>query len=70
MSKPDANSPAPLGETTVASENSQKEATYLPPDDLAAKYAKGIQRHYPAQPHATFTAKSEKNPHLIKKIDK
>ena len=70
MSKPDANSPAPLGETTVASQISQKEATYLPPDELAAKYAKGIQRHYPAQPHASFTAQSSKNPHLIKKIDK
>ena len=37
MSKPDANSPAPLGETTAASQISQKEATYLPPDELATK---------------------------------
>ena len=69
MPGPDANSPAPLGETTAASQISQQEATYLPPDALASKYAKGIQRHYPAQPHASFSAKSEKNPHLIKKID-
>lgn len=70
MSKADANSPAPIGETTAASQISQQEATYLPPDELVTKYAKGIQRHYPAQPHESFTKKSDKNPHLIKKIDK
>lgn len=69
MPGPDANAPAPLGETTSATKISQREATYLPPDALASKYTKGIQRHYPAQPHASFTAKSDKNPHLIKKID-
>lgn len=69
MPGPDANSPAPLGQTTAATDISQREATYLPPDELASKYTKGIQRHYAAEPHSSFSAKSDKNPHLIKKVD-
>ncbi|WVR07589.1 hypothetical protein IAU60_004631 [Kwoniella sp. DSM 27419] len=38
-----ANSPQPLGATTAAAVHSSKEATYLPPSDLAKKYHKGIQ---------------------------
>jgi hypothetical protein len=63
-----ANSPQELGTTTAASELSQQQATYLPPSDLALKYAKGIQRHVPAQPHPSFT-ETKSNPHLIKSIE-
>jgi hypothetical protein len=69
MSGPSANEPAPLGQSTAATDISQKEATYLPPSDLVEKYAKGIQRYSPAEPHKSFTDKSGKNPHLIKSID-
>lgn len=69
MPGPDANSPAPIGQETAAAQISQREATYLPPDELASRYTRGIQRHYPAQPHASFTQNDGKNPHLIKKID-
>ena len=38
-----ANEPQPLGATTEASEISQRDATYLPPSELAIKYSKGLQ---------------------------
>jgi galactonate dehydratase len=63
-----ANQPAELGTTTIATDISQKEATYLPPSEIALKYAKGIQGHVPATPHASFTA-TEGNPHAIKIIE-
>jgi len=68
MSKPDANTPQPLGTSTEASELSQQQATYLPPSDNALKYAKGIQRHVPAKPHASLT-ETKSNPHLIKSVE-
>ena len=63
-----ANSPQPLGASTAATDISQKQATYLPPSELAIKYAKGIHEHIPASPHPSLTAQG-KNPHLIKKIE-
>lgn len=63
-----ANSPQPIGSTTAAAELSQQEATYLPPSDNAIKYARGIQRHVPAQPHPSLT-ETKTNPHLIKIIE-
>ena len=67
-SKPDANAPALLGVSTTATDISQKEATYLPPSELAIKYAKGIHQHTPAKPHPSATVEG-KNPHLIKEIE-
>lgn len=63
-----ANAPQPIGASTAAADISAKEATYLPPSELAIKYAKGIHNHSPAAPHPSSTA-SGSNPHLIKKIE-
>jgi galactonate dehydratase len=63
-----ANKPQEIGATTAAAEISQQQATYLPPSDNALKYAKGIQRHVPAQPHASLT-ETKSNPHLIKIVE-
>ena len=63
-----ANTPQQLGEITFATEISQKQAIYLPPSELAIKYAKGIHNHQPATPHPSSTAKGS-NPHLIKSIE-
>lgn len=65
---PDANTPQPIGASTAAAELSQQQATYLPPSDNALKYAKGIQRHVPATPHASLT-ETKTNPHLIKSVE-
>ena len=64
-----ANSPQPVGTTTTASDISQTQATYLPPSELAIKYAKGIHSYSPATPHPTHTQSGKSNPHLIKKIE-
>lgn len=63
-----ANSPQQVGASTIASEASHKDATYLPPSELAIKYAKGIHNHQPATPHPSATA-TGRNPHLIKKVE-
>lgn len=63
-----ASKPGPLGSSTLAADISSKQATYLPPSELAVKYAKGIHNHTPATPHASLTATGS-NPHLIKKIE-
>jgi galactonate dehydratase len=63
-----ANSPQPIGSSTIAADISQKEATYLPPSELAIKYAKGLHNHVPATPHPSLTAEGS-NPHLIKKVE-
>ena len=63
-----ANTPQPLGATTIASDLASKQATYLPPSELAIKFSKGIHQHVPATPHASAT-QTGKNPHLIKKIE-
>lgn len=68
MSQPNANTPQPIGATTEAAELSQRQATYLPPSDLAVKYSKGIQRHVPARPHPSAT-QTGSNPHLIKSVE-
>jgi galactonate dehydratase len=39
---PKPNDPAPIGTTTTSTTISQQQATYLPPSELALKYAKGI----------------------------
>jgi galactonate dehydratase len=72
MPSADANTPAPLGTSTIAADISQQEATYLQPDDLVKKYEKGIQRYIPGEPDKTFTQAKDgsKNPHLIKKVDR
>lgn len=66
-----ANEPQPVGASTTAADLSSREATYLPPSDLAAKYHKGIQAHAPAEPHASLTSLTESkgNPHLIKSVE-
>ncbi|ORX35417.1 putative mandelate racemase/muconate lactonizing enzyme [Kockovaella imperatae] len=63
-----ANEPQPLGASTAAADISAREAAYLPPSELAVKFAKGIHQHQPAKPHASATHEG-KNPHLIKKIE-
>jgi galactonate dehydratase len=63
-----ATQPQAIGASTEATEISQKDATYLPPSELALKYSKGIQAHVPATPHPSFTAKGP-NPHLIKSVE-
>lgn len=63
-----ANAPQQVGASTIASEASHKQATYLPPSELAIKYAKGIHNHQPATPHPSATATGS-NPHLIKKVE-
>jgi len=65
----DANAPQPIGASTLVSDITHREAAYLPPSELAAKYAKGIHGHVPATPHPSYTAQSKTNPHLIKKIE-
>lgn len=65
-----ANEPQPIGSSTIATDLSQKNAAYLPPSELALKYAKGLHQHFPAVPHASATyEKGGKNPHLIKSIE-
>jgi galactonate dehydratase len=71
MSNADANAPQPIGTSTAAADLSSRQATYLPPSELATKYAKGIQQYAPATPHASYTqpAPGGGNPHLIKKVE-
>ncbi|KAK4687463.1 galactonate dehydratase, partial [Tremellales sp. Uapishka_1] len=62
-----ANSPQPLGTSTIQADISQREAVYLPPQ--AETYNKGLQVHTPVTPHPSALDKSTKNPNLIKSIE-
>ncbi len=72
MSNP--NAPGPIGHSTTQTDISQTQATYLPPSELALKYAKGIHAYSSASPHPSHTQYTGKGgregyPHLIKKVE-
>lgn len=80
MSNTDTSEPEPIGSTTIQTDISQTQATYLPPSELAIKYAKGIHAYTHGTPHPSHTQPFDKGskgehgkgkgyPHLIKKIE-